>query len=687
MMGTAQKKRPGGRRKKKNAADPLDAAIARALEWSDEEQHEQGFWCGNLESNSCMEAQWVLAMHIMGLKDDPKYDGVIRCILNEQREDGSWAIYYGANLGDINTTVECYAALRSADIDPDSEPMVKAREWIFAHGGLKELRVFSKYWLALIGEWPWEKTPTLIPELIWLPPWLPFNIYDFSSWARATLVPLCLLSARRPVTPLAPEHRLDELFPEGRGNFDFSIPAKAGWVSWETVFLGLDIFFGQVYHRLPWKPGRSLAMAQCRDWIVAHQDADGAWGGIQPPWIYSVMALYFEGWPVSHPVLQKSLRAWDTHWSYEKNGGTYIQACMSPVWDTVLTLLAQEDCDETIEGRESMKKALEWTLGKQVMTGGDWQVRVKNVEPGGWAFEHENAAYPDVDDTSVAVIVLTRILEYLKENDGDAETIARMEEAIDKAVRWMIGFQCRNGGWAAFDKDNTSEWVTKIPFCDFGEVLDPPSVDVTAHVLEALGLNGYTAADPVVARALEYVLEEQEDDGSWFGRWGVNHIYGTAAVLPGLEAIGEDMNQAHVRKAADWVASKQNKDGGWGETCASYMDDNLRGVGDSTASQTGWALMALIATGSDDYNDSIRRGVEWLQETQLENGSWDEPYYTGTGFPGYGVGHRIDLQGDPNTHQGRELARGFMINYNMYRHYFPLMALGRARRHLAGDGE
>lgn len=666
-------------------ATALDGVIERALRWSDAEQHEEGYWCGNLESNSCMEAQWVLAMHILGLKDDPKYDGVIRCILNEQREDGSWEIYHDAPMGDINTTVECYAALRSADIDPDSEPMVKARKWILAHGGLKELRVFSKYWLALIGEWPWEKTPTLIPELIWLPPWLPFNIYDFSSWARATLVPLCLLSARRPVTPLAPEHRMDELFPEGRGNFDFSMPAKAGVFSWETLFMGFDLFFGRVYQNLPYQPGRDTAMAQCRDWVVAHQDADGAWGGIQPPWIYSVMALYFEGWPLSHPVIKRSLDAWGTHWSYEKNGGTYIQACMSPVWDTVLTLLAQEDCDETIEASESMKKAFEWTLNKQVFTGGDWQVRVKDVEPAGWAFEHENAAYPDVDDTSVAVIVLTRILQRLKKQGGDDAVIARLETALDKAVKWMIGFQCRNGGWAAFDKDNTSEWVCKIPFCDFGEVLDPPSVDVTAHVLEALGVNGYTAKDPVVAKALEYVRDEQEEDGSWFGRWGVNHIYGTAAVLPGLEAIGEDMSQAYVRKAADWVASKQNEDGGWGESCGSYMDDQLRGVGDSTASQTGWALMALTSTGAPKYNQAVRNGVSWLQRTQLDNGSWHEEEYTGTGFPGYGVGHRIDLKGDPNTHQGRELARGFMINYNMYRHYFPLMALGRARKYLAAN--
>ncbi len=680
-MNSAPKKQRRGDQSRYEGT-PLDVAIEKALEWSDQEQFDEGYWCGHLESNSCLEAEWILFIHIMGFHGHPKLSGLVRCLLNEQREDGSWDIYYGAPMGDINTTVECYVALRSAGTPVDSDPMVRARDWIFAHGGLKEVRVFTKYWLAMIGEWPWDKTPTLIPELIWLPSWMPFNIYDFSSWARATIVPLCLLSAKRPVVPLPEDRRLDELFPDGRENFDFSIPRKAGPISWESMFLGFDRFFGTAYFNSPIKPFRDLAEAQCRDWIVAHQDADGGWGGIQPPWIYSMMALYFSGYPITHPVIARGLETIDSHWAYERNGGTYIQACMSPVWDTVLTLLAQEDCGETIDSRPSMKRALEWTLKKQVFQGGDWQVHIKNVEPAGWAFEHENLAYPDVDDTSVAVIVLTRILKYLKENKGDEALIAQLDNSISKAIKWMLGFQCRNGGWAAFDKDNSSEWVCKIPFCDFGEVLDPPSVDVTAHVLEALGLNGFTIEHPAVARAVDYIKSEQEPEGSWFGRWGVNHIYGTAAVLPGLEMIGEDMSQPYIRKAADWIASKQNKDGGWGESCASYMDDKLRGVGDSTASQTGWAIMALVSTGSHDFDEAIQKGLSWLQKTQLKEGTWDEPHYTGTGFPGYGVGHRVALGQLGDLHQGNELARGFMINYNLYRHYFPLMAMGRARKHL-----
>jgi len=683
-MNPAARKRSRGDQSRYEG-NSLDIAIEKALEWSDKEQFDEGYWCGPLECNSCLEAEWILFMHIMNMKDHPKLPGLVQCLLNEQRPDGSWDIYYGAPMGDINTTVECYMALRSAGLDPEDDVLKRAREWILSHGGLREIRVFTKYWLAMIGEWPWEKTPTLIPELIWLPSWMPFNIYDFSSWARATLVPLCLLCCHRPVVPLPEDKRMDELFPEGRENFDFSLQRKAGLISWESVFHGFDRFFGTLYYHSPVKPFREVARAQCRDWIIAHQDADGGWGGIQPPWIYSIMALHFDGYSMTHPVMAKGLSTIDSHWSYERDGGTYIQACMSPVWDTLLTMLAQEDCGETIDSRPPMRLALEWVLKKRVFVGGDWQVHVRNVQPGGWAFEHENAAYPDVDDTSVAVIVLSRIREYLKTNQGDPDLIAKVEHSVSRAVHWMMGFQCRAGGWAAFDKDNDSEWVCKIPFCDFGEVLDPPSVDVTAHVLESLGLNGFTRNDPEVARAIAFIKSEQEDEGSWFGRWGVNHIYGTAAVLPGLEGVGEDMTQPYIRKAADWLVSKQNDDGGWGETCASYMDDHLRGVGDSTASQTGWGIMALVAMKSPDYNDAILKAVAWLEKTQRKDGTWDEPQYTGTGFPGYGVGHRVELRKQGDLHQGNELARGFMINYNLYRHYFPLMAMGRARRHLSGS--
>ena len=652
-------------------SSPAGRAIASAVGWLGSQQQEEGFWAGMLESNSCMEAQWVLAMHFLGVEDDPKYNKVIRSILQEQRADGSWEVYHEAPHGDINTTVECYAALRSSGMSADAEPLRQAREWILANGGLGAVRNFTRYWLALIGEWPWEETPTLPPELILLPSWAPFNIYQFASWARGTIVPLCVLSARRPVRRLPPERRLDELFPEGRENFDFEIPRKRNLVSWEGLFLGLDRLLA-AYVPLKLRPGRQSAIKLCVEWIIKRQESDGAWSGIQPPWIYSLMALRVEGYSRNHPVIRAGLEAFDKHWSYERDGGVYLQASESPVWDTILSALALLDCDETMTTSLTLDRAVDWLLRQQVRAWGDWKVYVRDVRGGGWAFQRANKTYPDVDDTAVALVVLARA------RAAQSDT-RRLDEAISLAEKWMLAMQCENGGWGAFDRENNSHILTKLPFADFGELLDPPSVDVTAHVVEALAWLGYRKDDQRVTRALDYIRGEQEPEGSWFGRWGVNHIYGTAAVLPALKAIGEDMNQEYLRRAARWLVDHQNEDGGWGETPASYMDDSLRGVGESTASQTGWALMGLLAMDGSRYDNSVRKGIRFLIETQRD-GTWDEPQYTGTGFPGYSVGERIDVKArSSQIRQGHELQRAFMINYNLYRHYFPLMALGRAR--------
>ncbi len=657
----------------------MKQTIQRATAWLLDDQDEQGFWVGRLQSNSCMEAEWIMAMHILGVEDDPKYEGVVRAIVNDQREDGSWEVYYNAPTGDINTTVESYTALRIAGLDPESPALKSAREWILNNGGLAETRVFTRYWLALLGEWPWQHTPALPPEIIFIPTWAPFNLYKFASWARATLLPLTLLSARRPVRPLPPEKQLAELFPEGRENFDFRLPRKKGFFSWERFFLLTDYLLNR-YVECPVHPFRKTAIRSCREWIINHQDADGAWGGIQPPWIYSLMALSAEGYPLDHPVMTAGLHGFDLHWSYERNGGIYLQPSESPIWDTVLCLLAFLDCGMPPATIEAAEKAVGYLLREQVLVGGDWQVFVRDAEPGGWAFEFENDKYPDVDDTAVAVIVLLRLLPLIK----DTRLRQQMQTAVDRAVAWMLAMQNPNGGWAAFDRDNTSKILTLIPFADFGELLDPPSVDVTAHVVEALGLYGHDLTSPAVARACSYMRREQEEDGSWFGRWGVNYIYGTAAVLPALEAVGEDMQADYIQRAARWLVEHQNTDGGWGESCGSYMDDNLRGRGPSTASQTGWAIMALLAASCRDFDHNIRQGLDFLCNSQRQDGTWDEPWYTGTGFPGYGVGERINLEktGDQYS-QGAELARGFMLNYNMYRHYFPLIALGRAEKYFS----
>ncbi len=663
---------------RRQVLEQLEQAIGAGVDWSARRQTADGYWVGALQSNSCMEAEWILALHFMGLRDHPQWDGLVMSLLNEQRADGSWGIYHNAPAGDINTTVECYAALRCAGLDPRDERLTTARAWILSKGGLRHIRVFTRYWLALIGEWPWKNTPNIPVEVIYFPTWFPFSIYNFAQWARATLMPIAVLSARRPVAPLPGGTRLDELFPEGRENFDFTYPKDPKPISWEAFFLRTDkILHGLQPFGMP--PFREGAIARVLEWIVKHQDADGVWGGIQPPWIYGLMALHNEGYPHSHPVMRAGLGALeDPRWAYERNGATYIQASTSPVWDTVLTLLSFHDCEVSEERQAEVDKAIDWLLANEVRTKGDWSVKLPKVEPGGWAFEYANACYPDLDDTAVALIVLA---PYRNDPEWQAKGLP---EAIERAVNWTLAMQSRNGGWGAFDKDNDNSLLTKPPFCDFGEALDPPSVDVTAHVLEALAALGYDSSHKSVARALDFLKKEQEPDGSWWGRWGVNYVYGTGAALPALKAIGEDMSQDYIQRGADWVLSVQNEDGGWGETCGSYMDPSLAGKGKSTASQTAWALMALLAVERPQDEAAIERGLAFLMRNQNQ-GTWDEPEFTGTGFPGYGLGQRINLNRDgldEDLYQSTELSRGFMINYNLYRHYFPVMAMGRARSYL-----
>ncbi|WP_407067092.1 squalene--hopene cyclase [Hyphococcus lacteus] len=661
----------------------LMGTINNAADWLAKRQKPEGYWVGRLESNACMEAQWILALWFMGLEDHHLWPRLAQSLRETQREDGSWEIYHGAPAGDINTTVEAYAALRCIGERASDPHMVKARDWILSKGGLKNIRVFTRYWLALIGEWPWEKTPNLPAEVIHFPNWFVFSIYNFAQWARATLMPIAVLSARRPSRPLPNNRRLDELFPEGRKSFSYAYPAKPGSGFLDKFFLGADKIlhllqsFGQTAGI---GLGRKGSVKRSLEWIIEHQDADGVWGGIQPPWIYSLMAIYNEGYALDHPVMAKGLAALDDpRWRVDVGDATWIQASTSPVWDTVLTLLAFDDCEINERQKNEVEKALDWLLSQQVLRDGDWKVKCPKLEPGGWAFEYKNYFYPDTDDTAVALIVLAPFR-------NDPEWRARgIETAIEKGVNWLIGMQCKNGGWGAFDKDNDKTILTKIPFCDFGEALDPPSVDVTAHIVEAFGKLGIGKEHPSMVRALEYIKAEQEADGAWFGRWGVNYIYGTGAVLPALEAIGEDMSQTYIRKASDWLILHQNADGGWGESCASYVDVKQMGKGASTASQTAWALMGLAAVGRAEDERAVADGIQFLIERQRD-GTWNEPEYTGTGFPGYGVGQTIKLN-DPllqeRLKQGPELSRAFMINYNLYRHYFPMMALGRIRKKYA----
>ena len=645
----------------------LEHAIGKSRDYLLNIRYDDGYWWGELESNPTIEAEYVLLTHFLGVANGERSRKLANHLLSLQRDDGTWGQFYGAP-GDLSTTTECYFALKLTGISADEPFMRKARDFIVSKGGVPKTRVFTKIWLALFDQWDWDGVPVMPPEVMLLPNWFPLTIYDFSSWARATIVPLLILLDRKPVKSVAEDARIDELYPLSRDQVDYSATRPSRLIGWETFFYAGDAALRQL-DKLPWRPSKTQAIKRAEEWIVEHQEADGSWGGIQPPWVYSLMALHVLGYPVDDGVIAKGLVGFE-RFAIEEGESMRLQACISPLWDTCLTMIALLDSGLDPE-HPALTETGQWLLNEQVLTGGDWQVKAKSVQPGGWAFEFHNDLYPDLDDTAETVMALDRIR---MPDDDDRHA------SIDRAVRWLLGMQSGNGGWAAFDKDNTKSLISKIPFADFGEAIDPPSVDVTAHVLEMLGQLGYTGKHPAVARALDYILLEQESDGAWFGRWGVNYIYGIGAVLPALSAIGTDMSADCVRRAVQWVFDHQNPDGGWGESCASYVDPAYRGKGPSTASQTAWALLALLAASEVDHPVTIS-GVEYLIETQQRDGTWDEPYFTGTGFPGYGVGRRLDGYLSPNDpgYQGSELPAGFMINYHMYRNYWPLMALGRYR--------
>ena len=650
----------------------LDATIRRAQDNLLDSQYAEGYWWGELESNPTMEAEYLFLTQFLGLRDEERWRRLTNHILSRQRSDGTWGLYYDAP-GDLSTSTECYFALKLAGYPADDPRMVRAREFIVSKGGVPNTRVFTKVWLSLFGQWEWSGVPVMPAEMMLLPNWSPLNIYDFASWARATIVPMIILLDRKPVRDIPDSAHIDELYPLPRSETSYTIGRPKKLIGWDTLFYAGDGLLRRL-DKLPWKPTRGQAIKRAEQWVLEHQEADGSWGGIQPPWVYSLMALSCLGYPSDHPVIAKGMAGFE-NFAIEEGDTLRIQACVSPLWDTGLAMIALLDSGLPPD-HPAMVTATRYLVDEQIVNGGDWQVRARGVPPGGWAFEFHNDVYPDIDDTAEIVMALDRAGLAPKE-DASA--------AIDRAVAWTLGMQCNNGGWGAFDKNNTKTIIAKIPFLDFGEVIDPPSVDVTAHVLEMLGQLGYRANDPAVERALSYVMSEQEDDGPWFGRWGVNYIYGAGAVLPALEAIGFDMSSEPVRRTVRWIMEHQNADGGWGESCTSYVDPNARGRGPSTPSQTAWALLALVAAG-DGGGEAAKRGVRHLVETQRDGGSWDEAYYTGTGFPGYGAGQRPERTTAPDDprYQSEELSAGFMINYHLYRSYWPLMALGRYRTFAEG---
>jgi squalene-hopene/tetraprenyl-beta-curcumene cyclase len=607
--------------------------LERARSYLKSLQEQGGWWRGELETNVTMDAEDLLMRAFLGIRTEAETAAAARWVRAEQRPDGTWGNYRGAP-GDLSTTIEAYLALRLAGDAPEAPHMVRAAEWVRAQGGVESARVFTHIWLALFGLWSWDRVPAVPPEMILLPSWVPLNVYDFACWARQTVVAIALVSSHRPVRPLGVE--IPELFC-GR-----SAPRPAGRSRKAAAFGLLDRLL-HAYERHPLGPLRRLAVARAEHWILRRQEANGGWGGIQPPWVYSILGLHLGGMALDHPVLERALAGLED-FLIEDEQGRRLEACQSPLWDTALALIALLDAD-TEPDDPAVVTAAEWLIDKQILTGGDWQVRRPHLPPGGWAFEFANDGYPDVDDTAESLIALHR---------ARIPDEARRRAAIERGVRWMTGMQSSDGGWAAFDADNTRTLITEMPFCDFGAVIDPPSADVTAHVVEALALLGHGAEAPA-RRGVAWLRAAQEDDGSWFGRWGVNHIYGTGTVVPALIAAGVDRDEPCIRRAVAWLQDHQNGDGGWGEDCRSYVEPEWIGRGESTASQTGWALMALHAAG--ERSPAVRRGLDFLADTQTEAGTWEEPWHTGTGFPG-----------------------DFYLNYHLYRLVFPLAALGRLQR-------
>lgn len=617
------------------AASPRLDAARLALERGRDHllslQDAEGWWKGELETNVTIDSEDLFLRFHLGILEPRSTEATARWIRSKQREDGSWATFFGGP-ADVSTTVEAYVALRLAGDHAEAEHMRRAATYVRESGGVEATRVFTRMWLALLGLWSWAEVPVILPEQNLFPVRAPLSVYSFGCWARQTIVALSVSRALRPASPVP--FTIDELVTG-------VVPEVPAGDFWSRMFVVLDWALRH-YERRPVGPLRRRALRSAERWIVERQERDGSWGGIQPPWVWSIVALRALGYPLDHPVLERAFDGLD-RFTVEDEKGRRLEACQSPVWDTALAAIALLDAGLPPE-HEAVEQAAEWLAGREVLVRGDWAVKRPKLPVGGFPFEFANDNYPDVDDTAVVVLALRRAA-------GD-----RFEGPCERGLAWALGMQSRGGGWGAFDAENTSRLAARLPFCDFGAVTDPPSADVTAHMVELLAFEEF-AETPAARAGIEFLLREQEPDGSWFGRWGANYVYGVGAVVPALAAAGLAQHES-VRRAIAWLERVQNDDGGFGEDLRSYREPDWRGRGASTASQTAWALLAFHAAGED--GDAVERAVRWLVDTQRPDGGWDEPYFTGTGFPG-----------------------DFYLNYHLYRQVFPVMALGRI---LGGKG-
>ena len=633
-----------------NAQLAVSTAIRRAQEYLLARQSPGGYWVGELEADASVAAGYVPLMILMrGGADPERARAAVRYVLSRQSPDGSWPAYYGGP-GDLGVTIQCYFSLKLSGVPASDPAMQRARDFVVAKGGIERANILTKVWLALFGEYDYRALPSVPPELMLLPNRFPITIYDFASWSRATIVALMVVLTLKPVCPVPASARVDELYAGPGSLHTTSAAGNGGLFSWRSFFSTADHLL-KLYERLPVKPWRRRALERAARWIEAHQEADGSWGGIMLPWVYSLVALKALGYPPSHPTIARGLQGLEG-FIVEDERGLRLQPATSPVWDTAWTIVALAESGLTPE-HPALRQAASWLLGQAIRSGGDWQVKNPNTEPGCWAFEFENDLYPDLDDTALAC----RALRRARLPQGGEEAKA---QAIGRALAWIESMQSSDGGWAAFDRDCNKEPLNHIPFADFMSPLDPTCADVTAHILELYGELG--RGGPSLERALAYLAQSQETDGAWYGRWGVNYTYGTALALTALATVADvaPHPQASVvphlmARAVAWLVAHQNPDGGWGETCQTYDDATLRGRGPSTPSQTAWALTGLIAAG-EATSPAVRAGVRYLLQSQAPDGSWPEPAYTGTGFP-----------------------RAFYLRYDLYRVYFPLLALARYR--------
>jgi squalene-hopene/tetraprenyl-beta-curcumene cyclase len=637
------------------AMDKVTAGIDNSAAWLLGQQHEDGSWCGELEADSMLEADYIFMHTLLGTGDKGRMERCINEILRHQNDDGGWSLYPGGP-SNVNYGVKCYLALKLMGYSADHPVMVRARENTLSLGGVVACNTFTKIYLCTLGQYDYDAVPAVPPEIVLFPNWFYFNIYQISAWSRAILVPLSIIYANKPFKKLPPEQSIDELFVGGRANSDLHLRwDRKHFFSWRNVFLFADRV-AHLAERVHLRPLRKMALKKAEKWMLDHFEKSDGLGAIYPAMLNAIVALECLGYSKDDPQV---IRAMD---EFEKLGidcpnGTpdyptptfRMVPCFSPVWDTSLVISPLVEAG--ISRRDPrLVKAADWLLSKEIRYKGDWAANAKIDDPSCWCFFYNNDHQPDCDDTAEVLIAL-------KEVDGTHER--SQHEATLRGVEWIFSMQCKGGGWASFDKDNDKKIFESIPFADHNAMIDPPTADITGHILKMLSLYGYTRSDKRVEKAVQWVLKEQESDGSWFGRWGVNYLYGTMLVLRGLEAMEVSYLETPVQQAAEWIRMFQNPDGGWGETCGTYDDPNLRGTGPSTPSQTAWALLGLLAA-NDTRSDSVAKGVRWLIDRQHEDGSWTElapnrngeSYYTGTGFPTV-----------------------FYLGYHLYKQYFPLLAL------------